>query len=560
MKARTRRHRSRNDGWLRHGLWSVALAVVSACTDEPQRHTPNANTDVPDSSAILDPTDTDTPGALSFVVAPQVEQNPNDVAPRVWILTAQTSAPTQLEVSVDASEGTRTLRFPQVSTEHDVSLLDLGFDEDVTVRVTAIADTLDAQIHADPIVVYVPPPRSLRLAVEISRPELMEPGFTLVSSGDKLAALDSRGRAVWTWGPDPRRARAQPLLAYRTDDGRIRMLMAAGDKADRQVVEIDERGNELARWGPAKDATPPTLGVDLPLLHHDVQAGPGDSLLTLSVVGLHVDEFPQSETDRGAGLGPADLAVDVVAEFDRDGTVTRGWALADLLDVKRIGYDSLSTGHWEDVLGPAVHDWSHGNAVLYDRANDAILVSARHQDAVISFDPDSGQLNWILASHNNWGPAQRPYLLEPLGAEFGWFYHQHAPELTPQGTLLLFDNHNHGASPTDPAVPNRNLRSRVVEYRIDHDAMTVEQVWSWGEELEVFSSMQGDADSMPTTGNVLVLYGGIWKPGDDVVARIYEVTGGPDPEIVFQVGFTDGSSRYRGERIPTLYPPGVEVL
>ena len=92
------------------------------------------------------------------------------------------------------------------------------------------------------------------------------------------------------------------------------------------------------------------------------------------------------------------------------------------------------------------YDNEHANAILEDPRDNSIVVSIRHQDAVIKFTRN-GQLKWILGPHANWGAQWQKYLLTPVGTPFEWQYAQHAPELTPQGTLLVYDDGNYRASP-----------------------------------------------------------------------------------------------------------------
>jgi arylsulfate sulfotransferase len=87
--------------------------------------------------------------------------------------------------------------------------------------------------------------------------------------------------------------------------------------------------------------------------------------------------------------------------------------------------------------------------VDYDPSDDSIIVSVRHQDAIVKFSRSTGQLKWILATHENWPVELQPFLLTPVGAPFEWHYHPHAPMVTRSGTVLLFDNRNNRASPFD---------------------------------------------------------------------------------------------------------------
>jgi len=145
--------------------------------------------------------------------------------------------------------------------------------------------------------------------------------------------------------------------------------------------------------------------------------------------------------------------------------------------------------------------------------------------------------------------------------------------ISSDGTLLLFDNGNHRASPYDGLVPltPEESYSRAVEYRIDEDKMTVEQVWEYGAELDprLYASFISDADHMPGTGNVLITFGGLRGLGSETSeemgrgrfqSRLREVQrGGPD-RIVFDVSIysniddsADGFRSYRSERIPSFH-------
>jgi len=130
--------------------------------------------------------------------------------------------------------------------------------------------------------------------------------------------------------------------------------------------------------------------------------------------------------------------------------------MLDILDPFRINYSSLLVlydGFFESVFGEQLEtrDWSHGNAVVHDPADDSIVVSLRHQDAVVKFSRQTGELKWILGPHENWDMEQfGEFLLTPLSEdEFFFQYHQHAPDITDEGTILIYDNGNNRASPFD---------------------------------------------------------------------------------------------------------------
>ena len=135
------------------------------------------------------------------------------------------------------------------------------------------------------------------------------------------------------------------------------------------------------------------------------------------------------------------------------------------------------SGSWSD------EDWFHCNAVWYDCHTHSLTLSGRHINALVNIDFDSEAINWILSDPENWVEEYQPYLLKAVNQEeFDWHYEPHACIITPHGDVMLFDNHHWGSQ--DPAKYKKaeESYSRGVLYRIDPQAMTVEQRWQYGKE------------------------------------------------------------------------------
>jgi arylsulfate sulfotransferase len=310
------------------------------------------------------------------------------------------------------------------------------------------------------------------------------------------------------------------------------------------------------------------------LLHHDLYPMDNGNFLSLALERVVVDDYPTSETDPSAPRLSQLITSDAVVEFAPDGSLLSSWHLTDLLDPRRIGYGSTKPG-FPTFDAP---DWSHSNAVVHDTRDDSIIVSIRHQDAVVKFSRATGALKWILGPHANWGPAFQPYLLTPVGTPFEWQFHQHAPKVTPRGTLLLMDNGNYRASPFDGSVPLLDAQnySRAVEYEIDETNMQVRQVWEYGKEIPwpMYSGSQGDVDWMPQTGNVTLtlsdtsyiagVSGDQWGLGLAHTA-IVEVTHDSPAQRVFDMHVYDPDPNsktwvYRSERIRSLYAADIGLF
>ena len=180
---------------------------------------------------------------------------------------------------------------------------------------------------------------------------------------------------------------------------------------------------------------------------------------------------------------------------------------------------------------------------------------------------------WILGDHDNWQAPWSQYLLQPEG-DLTWHYHQHNAQITDRGTVLVFDNGNHRASPGTEKLPAADNYSRVVEYKVNAEAKTVSQVWSYGGpesktgENSYYCPFICGASILPETGNVLGVFGGLLtdesgRQSEDPNAdtgwvRMVEVTGDAKQEKVWELFIDEraqnkGWDVYRAERFASLY-------
>lgn len=409
----------------------------------------------------------------------------------------------------------------------------------------------------------------------------MEPGLTLFSlvrwpeSGadenfGALVVVDERGAVVWhhVAGETVEDARQLP-------NGNI--LYSAG-RRNGIAREIDGRGNVVRCWFTRRSPRKPVDGcvlVDTDSFHHETGVLPSGNLFTLSTEVRKLEDYPASEVDSTVKSESIHVVGDVLAELSpSSGELVRAWKLMDVLDPYRIAFNSLGGTYWEKLYPEetreGMNDWAHANGAFYDEASDAFVISLRHQDAVVKIRAGTGELVWILGNHDNWNERLRAKLLKPRG-ELSWPYHQHSPEITPRGTLLVFDNGTHRASPFtgQEKMPTAESFSRAVEYEIDEAAMEVREVWWYGgqgaEDERFFSTFISDVDWLPSTGNVLVTDGGriedaegrpTGRPGVHRWARIVELTHENPPAKVFELEIRgeppEGWHVYRAERIKSL--------
>lgn len=425
-----------------------------------------------------------------------------------------------------------------------------------------------------------------QMQMTVADPSRMEPGVTLMNlirwenqkpdaDFGAIVAIDSTGAVRWCYVADH-----LIFVVRQLSNGNL--LYGYGNRAD-GLIEIDLSGRIVRRWDAAnrnRQVHDGAIPVAVDSFHHDVIPLDESTFVALSSTMRLVSPYYDPSYNRRRKIPQANVIGDEIVEMSQAGDILRRYSLFELLDVQRIGYGSLD-GFWdirgyEDVPG-GTFDWSHSNSVTHDPRDDSLIVSVRHQDAVIKIDRQTGQLKWILGTPRNWKGVHKTKWLRPLSPP-KWQYHQHAVELTPSGTLLLFDNGNSRAVPFERQLDANRNRSRVVEFRVDEQAMTVEQVWEYdGGDDPFYSTFLCDVDWLSETGNVLVTNGGEIRdehgrqtdvtPGIQQWAEIFEVTYGNDSSKVFELIVETqperpniGWSIYRSERIANLFSKAVSGL
>jgi hypothetical protein len=407
--------------------------------------------------------------------------------------------------------------------------------------------------------------------IEKCIPERREPGM-MVFNVRPGGAADLMGDVGWIIGVDhagkfPLNLKfdtpAQDICAL-ANGNLMFSLTGAG-----LIKEVTRSGEPVRQWhvaGKWKDKTPPaaSIEIDVPLTHHTIDIFPNGNLLLLSAESREFPDWPERDDDPNAARRTARVVGDVILEVSPAGDIVNRWHLLDMLDPYRLCYGSCA-GYWQSRGFPDSNDWCHANAVTYDAADDSIIVSLRKQDCIAKFGRDSGELKWILGDHGNWRLPWSDKLLKPEGS-LEWQYHQHDCSVTPTGTILCFDNGNHRATPFAEKTPEAESYSRIVEFAVDEAAMTVRQVWSYGEGKgeRLFGCYQGGAYRLPKTGNTFMNYGGVCTidgvpTGNNnegfCRARLMEVT--PEKEIVFDMWIDSSGeknpvplSSFRSEFVP----------
>lgn len=214
-------------------------------------------------------------------------------------------------------------------------------------------------------------------------------------------------------------------------------------------------------------------------------------------------------------------------------------------------------------------DWFHANSIEHDESDDTLIISGRSQgvikitlpenNGIIQAGKDDITLKWILTPHIGFSETDSinvlDKLLTPLDRfgnpitneqvlngheaheDFEWNYGQHTALLR-NGNLIMFDNGDGRYNqPTDMFIETDGSKkkfSRYVEYKIDEENMTVQQIYSFGKDNpEVYSQIMSKVDTL-LNGNFFMFssYQKILE-SDNIFSTYTEVD--KEGNIVFQM-------------------------
>lgn len=234
---------------------------------------------------------------------------------------------------------------------------------------------------------------------------------------------------------------------------------------------------------------------------------------------------------------------DHILEVDQNGDTVDYWDLPKILDPYRddvilamdqgavcLSVDAEHSGQvmtkeqlakqpFGDIAGSGPgRNWAHVNSVSYDPRDDSIIISSRHQSAIIKIGRDK-KVKWILSDPSGWKGELAKKVLKPVDSNgkpltceahhcdggFDWTWTQHTGWLVPSKStggktvVTAFDNGD-ARGMEQPAMPSMKY-SRGVEYQIDEKNMTVSQMWEYGKErgFDWYSAITSVTEYRPET-------------------------------------------------------------
>lgn len=395
---------------------------------------------------------------------------------------------------VEYGDGMRTNVVDDGETKHEAALLGLPPLTDVSW--TAITDTgrrverCEGELRTGNAPSLLP-----QIEVRVDDPELRSAdrwlgGVLHGPTGSTAFVIDRQGRWVFY----------QP-----SEIGRV-MIDAEWPEAGVLAVNVfdgsfSEDVGEI-REIPLAGGDPVTLRT--PLGHHVFAVVPGG----YAWLALDVREWTDPESGE-----VFDVAGDAVVVTDRATGASRTvWSTWDSFRV------SGSPDWVTSSIYPGLADWTHGNGLNWNPAEDTLLYSSPRLSSVVELSRTDGA---VLRTLGRGGEAQPPPEA-PLS-------HVHDPSLTPEGHLLVSVRH--------AELDYTGAR----EYRIEGKDLVPQ--WEYGFEEELTAQALGQATRLPS-GNTLVNYA--------TAGVIQEVT--PEGAVAWEIRSELGSSFANVRLVDTLYP------
>ncbi|MDW3192460.1 MAG: aryl-sulfate sulfotransferase [Cytophagales bacterium] len=449
----------------------------------------------------------------------------------------KTTQPVKVKVEVKGKNPIKK-SYSSFSTRHSIPVLGLyaGTSNEVVLELTTQEDQTFSKsftLGTDPLPEFFP-------TVEIDQIDRskMEPGMHLI---EMLIANNGK---------------FQSYTIIFDDAGDIRWFM---DMSSTGQITYSALRNSLGNW----------LYLDwIDLYELDNLGREVKKEQLFNFAGNHyLEELPNGNVVMGGSR--KDAAVrrsdgrQVVTRFDhvvewnrRENRPGKHWDLAEVLDIDRAVFQ-------EDYSLDFAADWFHLNSIAMTE-DGSIIASGRNQ-GIVKVDTDNNP-QWILAPHVAWGKAGRAgngretknFLLtaldkngQPLPAsvqqgsqpadDFEWSTGQHSLNWLGDGRLLIFDN---GLARN---LSNNPTYSRAVEYQIDEENRTIQQVWQYGKErgLDMYSPITSDVDILPRTGNRLIIAGNIRVKQDTPHSKLIELKG---DEVVFECRVLFKDAKGTGEK------------
>jgi hypothetical protein len=358
---------------------------------------------------------------------------------------------------------------------------------------TSTSDVLDFETGS-------PPSELSEVSVEVLDATAASDGYLVTThfAGPAMAViLDTDGDYVWWYAPPEISSGSSPTSvplsrASLSADGQSVILWGLNARSSAGKDQPDPKKTtgqmlvQVALDGTSEKSIPLEDG------HHDFAVLPDGTIAYL--------EYDQENKD--------DLEGDRIVELRPDGEKTEVWTFADHFgQEKEMG-----------ATGPG-QSWSHANGLDYVEEEDAYYLSSLGFDCIVKIDRSSGTAEWVIGGRqSDFKPDSEPEN-EPGSEPETYFERQHQFQRLDDGIVIF----NNGGEDT--------YSSEVVELVLDVENMTMEEVWSYTPDPEIYTFALGEVQRLDS-GNTFATF--------STQGQIDEID--PDGQLVWRLQMSLGGA------------------
>ncbi len=258
---------------------------------------------------------------------------------------------------------------------------------------------------------------------------------------------------------------------------------------------------------------------------------------TWALTAEEVSYSDVDDCDGDTGTSTIDFIMDGVNVWNSSGDLIAEWDMSEIYTPSGCG----DGGYWSATGQMYGEDWTHTNSIWVDTLDDWTL-SVHHLDRVLHVvgdprDARFGTLIWELSGvhtdrSDDWALSSTSYDQD--------FSKQHHVWWMRDGSMMLYDNHNLGATET-----------RALKIEFDDDPMTAEIVEEY--DLSANCIGQGSAFEIPPRGHVLAFCSDDFATPGDADPFVHEFDESGDSPVWELTIACDGSATPPGYRDTPSY-------
>jgi hypothetical protein len=443
-------------------FWLQLLGIHTGCQPEEKQNQESGNPD-----SIVDS------GAESKLIK-QVNVLPTESNPLARYVEVELIEKASVSLEFWRSDGPHFERkFAPIDTHHLLPLIGLTADSTIHLVVHAKSDNDE---EATEILSFETEPLPFP-ALDFLIPVAMEPDGVItvfaVPSDEapdinaSYVGVDRAGEVVWIGRNEHITSGAKFLEP----------------SFNQSFVDLSpQSSNGISSYATLNITSDVVATVQTPLtLHHDLSILPNGNMVGLVKEARKVLlQNGQSKTLKG----------DKIVELDPSGQVVWKWSSFDYLDPSSFIVPENGT-----------NNWTHANNVQYLPETDELLVGFRNLNLLVTIDRSTSAITRRFGENGDYTLTNGQ-----------WFYGQHHSTLQDDGTLTIYDNHY------DEEV---NANSRVVQYRINESAKTIEELWTL--DLGYFYRSGGEATPLENGGALIAAGGKGGTNNIDTIIQVFEI-------------------------------------